>query len=161
MTRGVYLAGPDVFHPDHGRIFTERRATCRRHGLAPLTPLDSGATAAEDIYRASVRLLDGCAAVVANVTPFRGPHCDPGTAWEIGYAVARSVPVFAFSQATAPLRARVGTAGGRFDATGMLVEDFGLIENLMIVMSAAGQVVHPSFEAAVTAAARHLGVKEA
>ncbi len=52
-------------------------------------------------------------------------------------------------------------AGGRFDATGMLVEDFGLIENLMIVMSAAGQVVHPSFEAAVTAAARHLGVKEA
>ena len=48
MTRGVYLAGPDVFHPDHGRIFTERRATCRCHGLAPLTPLDSGATAAED-----------------------------------------------------------------------------------------------------------------
>src|SRR5947208_12518945 len=80
------------------RIFAERREICRTHGLEPLVPLDNEATTAEEIYQANVRLLDRCDGVIANLTPFRGPHCDVGTAWEIGYAVARERPVFGFSE---------------------------------------------------------------
>jgi nucleoside 2-deoxyribosyltransferase len=161
MTPRVYLAGPDVFHPQRARLFAERMAVCRRHGLQGVVPLDDTATTAPAIYRANVTLLESCAAVIANLVPFRGPHCDVGTAWEIGYAVGRGIPVFAFSSAAVPLRDRieVGPAGHDSDVPGMLVEDFGLVENLMIAVSLADQTVHGDFEAAVAVAARQLGVR--
>ena len=39
------------------------------------------------------------------------------------------------------------------DSDGMAVEPFGLMENLMVVESLCDRVVHPTFEAAVAAAA--------
>lgn len=160
MRRSVYLAGPDVFHPDHAEIFAGRAALCRNYGLEPLIPLDKDATTPLEIFESNVRLLDSCDAVVANITPFRGPHCDVGTAWEIGYAVARSRPVFGFSEESATLLQRVtGSAHGpRVDKCGMTVEDFGLAENLMVVMAIVDHKVHSSLEAAVAAAAQSLGV---
>jgi nucleoside 2-deoxyribosyltransferase len=76
----------------------------------------------------------------------------------MGYAAARGLPVFAFSATAAPLAARVpaGAAPGT-DRDGMAVEPFGLMENLMIIESLCDRVVHPTFEAAVAAAARVLG----
>jgi len=153
----VYLAGPDVFHPDHARIFAERRSICRRHGLEALVPTDNAATTALEIYEANVRLLRQCDAVIANITPFRGPHCDAGTAWEMGYAAAIGAPVFAFSEARGALRDRIrGTAPGPVDATGMTVEDFGLGENLMIAMSVIDRTIHGTFDTAAVATARHV-----
>ena len=156
-THRVYLAGPDVFHPRHDAIFAERRAICRSHGLTAIVPLDGDARTSVDIYRANVAKLDGSDGVIANVTPFRGPHCDVGTAWELGYAVAKGLPTFAFSAAVERLASRVaaGAAPGT-DRDGMAVEPFGLMENLMIVESLSDRVVHGSFEAAVAAAARTL-----
>ena len=144
-----------MFHPDRLHIFAERRAVCERHGLDALVPLDERATTVASIYRSNLRLLEGADVVVANLTPFRGGHADSGTAWEIGHAVARGVPVFAFSDAREPLVQRVGS-GGRVDGDGFAVEDFGLAENLMIVLGLADRTVHATFEAAVQAAARHL-----
>ena len=88
----MYLAGPEVFHPHRGRIFEERCAVCARLGFEALVPLDERATTAASIYRSNLRLLAGADAVVANLSPFRGLHADPGTAWEIGHAVARDTP---------------------------------------------------------------------
>ena len=157
MTPRVYLAGPDVFHPEHERIFAERREICRQHGLEPLVPLDNKATTAAEIYHANIRLLDRCHGVIANITPFRGPHCDVGTAWEIGYAVARECPVFGFSEDARLLLQRVPGAGSpKRDSSEMLVEDFQLSENLMIAVSLVEQTVHRTFENAARAAARHL-----
>jgi len=163
VTPRVYLAGPEVFHPHHARIFAEREAMCQQYDLKALVPLDNKAVTAIEIYRANVRLLDRCDAVIANITPFRGPHCDVGTAWEIGYAVARRKPIFGFSESSESLLHRA--AGDRqksrvkLDDIGMLVEDFGLRENLMIVMSLSQSKVHDSFEGALEAAADHLRTK--
>lgn len=152
----VYLAGPDVFHPDHARIFAERAAICRRYGLEPLIPMDNAATTAPEIYESNVRLLQQCDAVIANVTPFRGPNCDVGTAWEMGYVAARGMPVFAFSEARGALLDRIPDAKpAKLDAAGMAVEDFGLGENLMIALSVVDRTIHATFEAAAAAAARH------
>ena len=125
----IYLAGPDVFHPDHRRIFSERVLICRRHGLEPLIPIDNAATTAPAIYEANIRMLRACTAVIANITPFRGPHCDVGTAWEIGYAVAHEMPVLGFSTVRMHLIARIGWREDHVgvDATGMSIEDFGLL----------------------------------
>src|SRR5262245_46570522 len=128
MTLRVYLAGPDVFDPDHARIFAERRRLCLVYGLEALTPVDSPSGIASVIFRTNVELLDACHGVIANASPFRGPHCDVGTAWEMGYAVARGKPVFAFSSVAEPLIERVA-AGRSVDAEGRTVEDFDLGEN--------------------------------
>jgi nucleoside 2-deoxyribosyltransferase len=118
-------------------------------------PLDERATTAALIYRSNVRLVAGADAIIANVSPFRGVHADPGTAWEMGHAVALGTPVFAYSDAPQALRQRV--AGGALaDADGMMVEDFGFAENLMVVFSLADQTVHGTFEEAVAATARWL-----
>jgi len=126
--------------------------------LEPVVPLDNEATTALEIYQSNIRLLDESNLVIANITPFRGPHCDVGTAWEIGYAVSRGVPVFAFSATTEPLLDRIarGTPGRHVDSLGMLVEDFGLPENLMIIYSLVEHRVYDTFEAAVEAAARYM-----
>ena len=115
-------------------------------------PLDERATTAALIYRSNVRLVAGADAVIANVSPFRGMHADPGTAWEMGHAVALGTPVFAYSDAPQALRQRVA-GGGLADADGMMVEDFGFAENLMLVFALADQTVHGTFEEAVAAAA--------
>jgi nucleoside 2-deoxyribosyltransferase len=103
------------------------------------------------------------AAVVANLTPFRGPSADAGTVFEIGYALALGKPVFAYANVTADYRARVidshgplvATAAGEWACDGMAVENFGLHDNLMIAESIAGQgwemVVHAAQAEAIFA----------
>jgi nucleoside 2-deoxyribosyltransferase len=154
----VSLAGPDVFRPARDRLFHVRARRCRVYGLEPLIPIDPEAATAAAIYRANVRLLDAADAVVANLSPFRGPHCDVGTAWEVGFAVARGMPVWAFSDVRGPLRARISPRGAPagVDVQGLAVEDFGLADSLMLVEGLADRAVHPSFAAALARAARHL-----
>lgn len=141
----VYLAGPEVFFADVEAVAAQLKAVCAAHGLQGLFPTDAERTTGEDIsmaraiYLGNVALIDRSAAVVADITPFRGAGMDPGTAWEIGYAVARGLPVFAYSHDLRAYAERVGPAGqgprGPVDADGLLVEDFGLVENLMIAES--------------------------
>lgn len=128
---------------------------CERHGLEALVPIDARATRPASIYRSNLRLLAGADAVIANLSPFRGQHADPGTAWEAGHAVAREVPVFAFSDAPQAMIQRIG-GGALADADGVMIENFGFAENLMLVIGLADRTVHPTFEAAVEAAARQL-----
>ncbi|MEP9380370.1 nucleoside 2-deoxyribosyltransferase [Aquabacter sp. CN5-332] len=76
-------------------------------------------------------------AVIANISPLRGPHMDPGTAWELGYAEARGKPVFLWTVDRSELIDRIPGApsdNGWRDGDGHAIEDFGAIENLMITM---------------------------
>ena len=74
----VYLAGPDVFLPDAIGIGRRKVELCRRHGLTGLYPLDnaidpSANGASLQIFRANRAMMDSADAVMANLTPFRGP----------------------------------------------------------------------------------------
>lgn len=143
----VYLAGPDVFYPDALARLERHRALCAGLGLTALVPVDNeGARGSPKeqalaIYRGNLAKMDDAHAVLANITPFRGPHMDPGTAFEIGYFVARGKPVVCYSEASSPLADRVlswsaqpraAGAPAQRDKNGALIEDFGLAENLMI-----------------------------
>lgn len=157
--RRVYLAGPEVFLADAAAVGEAKKALCRARGIDGVFPLDGGLdlaglspeAAALAILRANESLIRGAAAVLANMTPFRGPHMDPGTAYELGYARALGLPVFGYSAVRTGMPVRVAAAhgplqphpdGGWADRDGLLVEDFGWPENLM----PAGAVVeggHP------------------
>jgi nucleoside 2-deoxyribosyltransferase len=156
MIAKVYLAGPDVFFRNCGAIFAERSRICRALGLQALIPVDETTTTAAAIFDSNLALIGSADGIIANLSPFRGPHCDVGTAWEIAYACAKGKPVFAWSTDPRPLIARMRDVGpDRRDAGGSLVEDFGLAENPRIALSIAGGKVHASFEAAARAAAAY------
>ncbi|HRF08536.1 MAG TPA: nucleoside 2-deoxyribosyltransferase [Xanthobacteraceae bacterium] len=168
MKPKVYLAGPGVFRRDaieHGKHLKE---LCEKHGLIGLYPLDneinlSRPDAAQRIYLANLDQIRQADAVIADISPFRGPHMDPGTAFEIGYARAKSIPTFLYSDSDGALADRITpvhlmATGEWFDKDGMLIENFGLAENLMITPSQAPtHRVHATAEVAIKAAAEEFG----
>src|SRR5690349_20491208 len=104
----IYLAGPDVFRADVAAHAARLKALCAERGLTGVFPLDDavepgGEPLSRAIFRHNVRLIDSCKAVLANLTPFRGPGADCGTAWELGYAFAAGKRVHGWSGAAADL----------------------------------------------------------
>ena len=85
-------------------------------------------------------MMDGADAIIANLTPFRGAGADPGTAYELGYMAARRKLCLAYSNDPAVYAERVrrytevtDQDGQLVDAEGLMVEDFSLHDNLMLV----------------------------
>jgi nucleoside 2-deoxyribosyltransferase len=183
----VYLAGPDVFLSEPERWFEQKKAICARHGLTGISPLDELADqpaswAALPSWRmialrneAHIRT---CRAVIANLTPFRGASADVGTVYEIGLARALGLAVFGYATTTELLLPRtlagLGDAARRQpdgswrDGDGLLIEQFGLSDNLMIeggIVASGGALFTGDtarwtdlslFERCVAAAARRL-----
>lgn len=147
MTRKptLYLAGPAVFHPAAKALFEYLKEICAEHGLDGVGPLDGDVDwaalpreqQAAAIRQANVDKIRGCDGVIACISPFRGPGADAGTAWEMGYAEALGKPVFSWCEETRPYIERVehqrDEDGRSFcQQHGMIVEDFGLVDNLML-----------------------------
>lgn len=154
----IYLAGPEVFLDNALEIGARKRDVCARFGLKGVFPLDaeldlSGLApldAGLAIGRANEALMRSCDAIVANMTPFRGPGMDGGTAFEMGFMRALGKPVFGYSNASGDYAARVPStpaADGRLrDADGLIVENFAMPDNLMMtgaVMASDATVALP------------------
>jgi nucleoside 2-deoxyribosyltransferase len=141
----IYLAGPDVFLPDAVQIGRRKVEICARHGLVGRYPLESpvdltAADASLRIYQGLEAMMDECSAIIANLTPFRGPGADPGTVYELGYMAARGKLCLGYSNDPASYADRVrrfttvtSRDGRLVDADGLSVEDFGLNDNLMMM----------------------------
>jgi nucleoside 2-deoxyribosyltransferase len=139
----VYLAGPEVFLPDAFELGRAKQAICSAHGLVGAFPFDATEAlgdldhlpppdVAQRYFDAMTAQIDGCAAVIANMTPFRGPSTDVGTAWEMGYAFGRGLPVFAYTNSAVHY-------GERIAPDGLMVEAFDLADNLMLAASVAAR----------------------
>lgn len=156
----VYLAGPDVFLPDPMARAAALKAICARHGLEGVSPLDAlagGDRPGWDALPEALRIarrneahIDGCAALIANLTPFRGPSADAGTVFELGYARARGLVLFGWSNSAADLAVRTRAALGGGDPEGLAIEDFpGMADNLMIdgaIHASGGRLVRHAAE---------------
>ncbi len=162
----VYLAGPDVFLPDPLAAAEAKKALCQRYGFVGVFPLDSdldlggvqGVEAGFQIAMANEGLMRNCDLLIANMTPFRGPSMDVGTAYEMGFMRALGRPVLGYSNHEGSFAARTradiclrhGSAGlqqrtdGQWtDNDGLLIEDFAMTDNLMMVgavMASGGSV---------------------
>jgi nucleoside 2-deoxyribosyltransferase len=144
MTK-IYLAGPDVFLPDAVDIGRRKVELCTRHGLIGLYPLDNAIDpGAEDaslrIFRGNEAMMNEADAIIANLTPFRGPGADAGTVYELGYMAGRGKLCLGYSNDPTPYADRVreftdvsSRHGRLIDAQGLTVEDFGLTDNLMMI----------------------------
>lgn len=172
--RKVYIAGPDVFAPDWELRAARYVDICSRHGLraqipdaAPPADL-TGWQRAKWIKNANVAMIRTSDAVIANVTPFRGPNADDGTAFEIGYAEALGKPVWTWSERSGEsmierIPVHLNELDIFVDGQGWIVEDFGLATNLMIAVHGCQSLPVPCnrFEQAVLLASRYLRGEEA
>ena len=161
LPRTVYLAGPDVFMPNAAEIRDAKKRLCRDFGCVGLHPLDNEIPrAAPDraarIYAANIAMMRQAEIGVFNLTPFRGPSADVGTAFELGFMTALGKPVFGYSEIAGTLRERI--AGVRYDAAqcvwrdpnGYVVEDFELSDNLMVACAVADRPASGPIEAAIS-----------
>ena len=162
MTPRVYLAGPDVFFPEPEQWSERKKAICARHGLLGISPMDLPS----DVPRSWNALpfwrqlslrneahIRSCQALIANLTPFRGPSADTGTVYEVGFARALGLTIFGYATVAAPFLERtlasIGGSGARpdgsfLDQDGLLVEQFGLYDNLMIeggIIASGGMLI--------------------
>lgn len=151
----VYLAGPDVFEPNAKARGQELKDLCTKHGLEGLFPLDNetsdfemGSIAMADAIRtANMDLIKSCDAILANMTPFRGPSMDVGTAYEMGVGSALGKIVVGYTKQGDSYVEKVkklyvikrAEDGYLRDENQMSVEEFGigkgekgLVDNLMI-----------------------------
>lgn len=141
----IYLAGPDVFLPDAREMGARKVALCEAHGLVGLYPLDNkidlaAPDASRQIFASNEALMDEATAIIANLTPFRGAGADPGTVYELGYMAGRGKLCLAYCNDPDVYADRVRRftevrrGDGRLvDAQGLTVEDFGHVDNLMMI----------------------------
>src|SRR5215831_5294258 len=141
----IYLAGPDVFLPDAIEIGRRKQDICALHHVSGLYPLDNVIDRAVrdsslQIFKGNEAMMDAADAIIANLTPFRGPGADPGTVYELGYMAGRGKFCLAYSNDPTVYADRVerfvdvvGEDGRLVDAQGLTVEDFGLVDNLMMI----------------------------
>ncbi|CZS94579.1 uncharacterized protein RAG0_04532 [Rhynchosporium agropyri] len=151
----IYLAGPDVFEPNAKQRGEDLKTLCTKHGVVGLFPLDQEITTtspgsvshADAIRTANMKLISSCDAILANMTPFRGPSMDVGTAYEMGVGSALGKLLIGYTtDGGKPYVEKVGKActikrapdGFLRDEENMSVEEFGvkegggLVDNLMI-----------------------------
>jgi nucleoside 2-deoxyribosyltransferase len=159
----VYLAGPGVFRPDAAAFAAHAKARCAAFGLEGLHPFDgalppglAGRALGLAISAANETLIARADAVVADISPYHGPSCDVGTAFEIGFARARGLPIFAYTAAKDRFEARViaflggedslrpRADGSREGPDGMQIEAFDLVDNLMLdggILASGGTIL--------------------
>lgn len=154
----VYLAGPEVFLPNALAVLEEKVRICRAHKLQGVPPIDGSQPApsptregALAISRNNEELMRGCDLVIANMTPFRGPSMDVGTAFEMGFMRALGRTVLGYSnvddgllERTVALCQGARSPTGWTDPLGMTIEDFGLGDNLMVdgaVLTSKSEVI--------------------
>jgi nucleoside 2-deoxyribosyltransferase len=141
----IYLAGPDVFLPDAVDIGRRKVEICARHGMTGLYPLDNSVdlfapNASLQIFRGNEAMMTEADAIIANLTPFRGPGADAGTVYELGFMAGRRKICFGYANDPTlyvdRVRSRTNVTsqdGRRVDADGLTVEDFGHTDNLMMI----------------------------
>jgi len=156
----VYLAGPEVFLACAAQIGEAKKALCRKYGFTGLFPLDGGIDTGDLSPREAGRLISAhnenlirsCQLLIANITPFRGPSADAGTVYEIGFARGLGLAVLAYTNTTrlfiertrTMLNLPAGSPGAERDALDMAIEDFGMVDNLMIeggIQAGGGRLV--------------------
>jgi nucleoside 2-deoxyribosyltransferase len=176
--RKVYIADNSRLWPDldSDKHRSEVEALCQPRGLEPVWPsehylvsdlIPDHAEAARLLPRAPLRNISGVAALIADISPFRGPSLNPVIALEIGVAIALELPVFAWTEAfdadskftslvrKLALRYGITVEPNKvcYDSAFNKVENFGLPESAAIAGNLAS--LSKSRDEAIQACAKH------
>ncbi|KFL26640.1 nucleoside 2-deoxyribosyltransferase [Paradevosia shaoguanensis] len=149
MSIKVYLAGPEVFLANAREILNAKAELARKAGFLPISPGDLEIPPAPtkkgmglSISAIDEQMMLEADAIIANLTPFRGVAADVGTAYELGFMCGQGKHAFAYTNVAHDHHQRVLTyyegavvadsQGHRRGPDGLSVEDFEMIDNLML-----------------------------
>lgn len=168
----VYLAGPDCFRENSLGIYARKKDLCKAYGLEGMAPLDNELDDGDNLFfeaahirKGNIEMIHKADIIIAEISPFRGPGMDAGTAFEIGYAQALSKKVIMYSnESQSRYKDRVNdwhNLSGIEYRTSFVefpsVEDFQLTDNLMIALCEDDMMpVFSTFHEAVLALALRL-----
>lgn len=147
----LYMAGPEVFLRDGADMMRKKGELAEAYGFLPSTMAEealdfAGKTPLEigmAIYKANRTMMDASDVIIANLTPFRGISADVGTVWELGYMVALGKRAFGYTNVAKPYYERLtedyyhgqsarDAEGVMRGPDGLMVENHGMVDNLMI-----------------------------
>lgn len=142
----VCILGPDILRPNAEELRLKAEVISGRYDLTPIIPdgtadkktYSHSGQFSEEIYKKNIKSIEKSDFVIADISPFRGPSGEAATMFNIGYATAKGIKVFAHTSDSRDYKTRVGAPDG------MLIEDFSNVENLMIAHSIA--TLSPSIE---------------
>jgi nucleoside 2-deoxyribosyltransferase len=154
MALNAYLAGPDVFLPQARAHALRKIEICARYGIVGRTPLNQDIERLEGmsdenfalaIFRKDIAMMEACDIIIVNLTPFRGASADSGTLVEVGWFLGRGRPIFGYSNSATPFahRTRTHVEALADPLPGIVVEGFGLPDNLMIPNAVLDGGGHP------------------
>jgi nucleoside 2-deoxyribosyltransferase len=148
--RKIYLGGPEVFLPDASDVLLKKAAMCGEFGFAAQVPQETHGqdwgkmtpvAISRAIYQANVDVMKLCDCGLFDLTPFRGPSADVGTAFEVGIMTGMGKPVFAYTNVAGDFIDRFGLKQQRPNTNAMIawsderdwrIENFGNADNLML-----------------------------
>ena len=150
-THKVYIAGPEVFFPNGSKQMALKGRMALEHGFFPSTMAENaldptGVTPFAfgcQISAANEAMMRDADLVIANLTPFRGISADIGTAFEVGFMCALRKPAFGYTNTTRGYFERLSedfyhgaaqkdAAGIMRGPDGLMLEDHGMVDNLML-----------------------------
>lgn len=151
MPLKLYLAGPEVFLANAREVLDAKAEMTRGYGFEPICPGDISIEPDPVRHNFGLKIsavdegmMNAADGVIANLTPFRGIAADVGTAFELGYMCAQGKLVAAYTNIAASHFDRtaefyggreaiaVDDAGRKRAPDGMSIEDFEMIDNLML-----------------------------
>ena len=161
--KSIYLAGPDVFHPDGEARLAAKADIVRAAGYLPVH------AGVMDYPECATRFASGCAIsavnelclrgadiLMANLTPLRGVGADTGTVFELAYMAALDRPIFGYTEEPRPHLQRIrdhydvdperDAYGTLRSPDGLMVEHHDMTDNLMIdgaVSHRSGHILSP------------------
>ena len=139
----VYLADFEMFLPSCPQTVEYWKKTCDKYGLIGLFPGDGDPVEpGEDLWKrifehddSYMRKSDMC---IAQLDDWRGHEADSGTAFELGYFVAKGMPAYGFYTGKSPLKDRdieKDENDSDYDKDGFMIEDKGFaFENMFTLV---------------------------
>jgi nucleoside 2-deoxyribosyltransferase len=172
----IYLAGPDIYHPQGLQLAEQKKLVCARYGLEGVAPSDflvglqfvGKPAGAAQLHRERLKIIAGCDVLIADMTPFRGPGMDAATAFEMGAMAGLGKPVVGYTHNAMPYAERIERLQAELDAPvtrvgtklvtpdGVAIEDFGVADAVIVAGAALahGAPIAGDFESAVRWARR-------
>lgn len=127
----VYLADFEMFLPTCEETVAYWKKTCEKYGFIGLfpgegDPVEPGEDFWKRVFLHDYDHMKNCDMCIAQLDDWRGHECDSGTAFELGWYIAKGMPAYGFYGGKSPLKERNIEKDEHdlsFDKDGYMIED--------------------------------------
>lgn len=113
MAHNIYIAGPEVFYANGGKLLAWMRLKSEAYGFGVSLPNDAVLDFTDDLRGNAKAIYDNCQAamddsdtIICDLETYRGTEPDGGSVFELGMAFARGIRLYGYTRDRRPLQAK-------------------------------------------------------